>query len=153
MSIRYAVGAIVRYGEDILLVRKVKMMMAQRGPEDIDPIWDFPKGGINSNEDVSVAILRELQEETGSRQYRIIQKLPDFVFQFSEEVANKLGFLQQITSMFEVEYVGDGLDLFPQDEEIDRIQFFSIKDAVEYVTYANSQEYLQNVLNCKSSTR
>ncbi|WP_330949449.1 NUDIX hydrolase [Virgibacillus sp. MG-45] len=61
--IRNAVGAIIFQGTDFLLVHKVKISSLSSGNEDIKGEWDFPKGGVeredNSLED---AILRELED-------------------------------------------------------------------------------------------
>jgi len=145
---RYAVGAIVLAEGDILLVRKVKMMAAQDGPVDIDPIWDFPKGGVESvDSDLHSAVLRELSEEVGSREFHIVRALPDFTFSFDAASAQKLGVRRQVTKMFHLDYHGDRSDLAPQDEEIDDVRFVPVSEALQLVTFANSRAYIAQVLD------
>jgi len=82
-KIRQAVGAIIRQEQEYLLVHKVKGMDGPHGSRSIPGIWDFPKGGIQSGETASEAILREVREETGGVCYRIIEQFAetiDFAF-------------------------------------------------------------------------
>jgi len=44
--------------------------------------WEFPKGGIIEGESPEQAVLRELREETGLPQYKILKKF-DFTREFS----------------------------------------------------------------------
>jgi putative (di)nucleoside polyphosphate hydrolase len=92
--IRKAVGAIITQGDEILLVHKVKMMDGKKGPEQTQGQWDFPKGGVlPSDENLSNALLRELREETGSTQYRIIKQFEKKIcFEFPKLLKEKLGF-------------------------------------------------------------
>lgn len=143
--IRRAVGALVQCEGKILLVRKVKMMDAKAGATNIPPEWDFPKGGIKSKEqDVQTALMRELSEELGTTQLVIENQLSDFSFDFSPEVAEKIGYDCQVTFMFLVSFIGDPSTLYPQDEEIDQIKFFSKTEAVITVTHENSRLYIDN---------
>jgi putative (di)nucleoside polyphosphate hydrolase len=72
MKIRKAVGAVVFQNDEYLLVHKVKSI---NGKANIAGHWDFPKGGVEeSDRDFEAAIIRELKEETGSDNYRIINK-------------------------------------------------------------------------------
>ena len=86
MKIRKAVGAIIKTGNKFILVHKVKIMNSKNGPEDIPGRWDFPKGGVKSSDmNLNKAILRELKEETGSDQYKIIKEFNEKIsFQFPQ---------------------------------------------------------------------
>jgi 8-oxo-dGTP diphosphatase len=52
-----AVGAVIFRGEEVLLVR--------RGQEPAKGSWSLPGGVVEVGEDLTAAILREVQEETG----------------------------------------------------------------------------------------
>lgn len=86
LKIRKAVGAIIKTGNKFILVHKVKIMNSKNGPEDIPGRWDFPKGGVKSSDmNLNKAILRELKEETGSDQYKIIKEFNEKIsFQFPQ---------------------------------------------------------------------
>jgi 8-oxo-dGTP pyrophosphatase MutT (NUDIX family) len=113
-------------GDAYLLVHKVKMMDGKIGTEPIKGVWDFPKGGVKASDANSEqALFRELVEETGSSQYRVLHQFDEkLCFSFLPEDQLKLGFVGQETTMFLVAYKGDGSDLQPQDEEIDQVCSF-----------------------------
>lgn len=131
-NIRRAVGAIIIQNEEFLLVQKIKVMDTKNNvAEQIDNgQWDFSKGGIKEGEDEITALLRELEEETGSKQYKVIKKFDEKIsFIFPNNLKEKLGFDMQETTMFLVEYCGDRSDLLPKVEEISKVKFFG-KDEI-----------------------
>ena len=142
---RYAVGALVYVKDKILLVRKVMMMDGKAGSENIEPFWDFPKGGVKeSDKDYENAVIRELAEEIGSDKLTVIKQLPDFTFDFSAYVAKKIGFNNQVTKMFLIRFDGMESDLSPQDKEIDQISFFSKEEVEKKISFENSRKYVSD---------
>ncbi|WP_055668661.1 NUDIX hydrolase [Desnuesiella massiliensis] len=137
MKIRKAVGAVVFQNNEYLLVHKVKSISNN---ENIIGHWDFPKGGVKeSDQDLEAALLRELKEETGSDNYRIISKFDKKIcFTFHE--AHKYD--SQETSMFYVEYLGYRGDLKSRDEEIDKVQFFSKEDLIRILELEETRKFL-----------
>jgi predicted metal-binding protein/ADP-ribose pyrophosphatase YjhB (NUDIX family) len=105
--------------------------------------WDFPKGGLKPHDnDLKSALLRELQEETGSCSYTILHEFDEKItFDFPPELNNR--YTGQETTMFLVEYTGDGSDLQPQDEEIDRVEFFSQEHVLELIPFPESQAFFK----------
>jgi putative (di)nucleoside polyphosphate hydrolase len=147
--IRKAVGAIVKHENDFLLVHKIKIMDLNSIPLQIDGEWDFPKGGIQSDEiDLLKAVLRELNEETGSAQYGFIKKFDEKIcFTFPFAVQQKSGFERQETTMFLFEYMGDRTDLSSQNEEIDQLGFFSREEVIEKLTHEDTREYFKRLIS------
>jgi putative (di)nucleoside polyphosphate hydrolase len=113
----------------------------ESGGKRIPGVWDFPKGGVSAEDsNLQTALVRELQEETGSSQYRIVHEFTEkIVFVFPENHGSR--YTEQETSMFLVEYCGDGTDLQPQDEEIDAVAFFPPEEIFERVPFPESKTF------------
>lgn len=140
MKTRQAVGAVVFQNEEYLLVHKVKSINSNT---DTIGHWDFPKGGTKeSDKDLETAVLRELKEETGSDNYRIISRF-DRKICFSFPKGHKYD--RQETIMFHVEYLGDRGDLRPQDEEIDGVKFVSKSDLMRILCLKETREFLGEI--------
>lgn len=141
MKIRKAVGAVVFQNKEYLLVHKVK----NANNEAVIGHWDLPKGGIEEqDEDLEMAILRELKEETGSDNYSIVGMFDNKIcFTFPDTYA----YDSQETVMFYVEYFGDRNDLNPQDDEIDEIMFYSKDDLLKIIQLNETFEFLEKVYN------
>jgi putative (di)nucleoside polyphosphate hydrolase len=125
---RKAVGAVIFKDDKFLLVQKIRA-----GKYAIRPRWDFSKGGIDKKDkDMKKALFRELYEETGSRKYKIIKQFKDKTkIIWTKLYQKRLGFAGQETTMFLVEYVGNGKDLKPDKYEIRNIKFFTRKETLK----------------------
>jgi putative (di)nucleoside polyphosphate hydrolase len=142
--IRRAVGGIIINGDKILLVHRVKGAQGK-----IVGKWDFPKGGTEPDDvDFEQALRRELWEETGSEQFVIHSQFEQKIcFEFDAVVREKLGLERQETTMFLVEYVGDGSDLAPQDDEIDEVRWFGV-DEISDMLFPEARAFFErNVRN------
>lgn len=141
--VRKAAGAIVEKNGRFLLVNKVKISDCENTVQ-IDGEWDFSKGGVKENEPFEKAVLRELKEETGSEQYRIIKQFDEkIVFEFPENIKSKIGFESQDTVMFHIEYMGDESELTPQDDEIESIVFYPKHEVLNKLHHADTKEYFR----------
>ncbi len=141
--LRQAVGALIIQGDLYLLVHKVKMMDGKAGVEQIEGVWDFPKGGVKAHDaSPEQALFRELAEETGSSRYHISHQFEEKIrFSFLPEDQLKLGFEGQETAMFLCAYEGDGSDLQPQDEEIDQVCFVPRSKMLETLAHSESRAF------------
>lgn len=144
-KVRNAVGAIIVQGNECLLIHKVKVMDEEKGPYAIEGTWDFPKGGVTpSDNSLEEAILRELKEETGSQNYKIIKQIEQTInFNFPKGCK----YDEQITTMFYVAYRGDRSDLEPQDEEIDEIKFVDYQEVEEILGLEETKEFFRQHKN------
>ncbi|MBW8350371.1 NUDIX hydrolase [Bacillus sp. IITD106] len=139
--IRRAVGAIVTYNQQFLIVHKVKITTGG-GKEDAQGEWDFVKGGVEDNEELKQAMVRELEEETGSANYKFIKQFDEKIcFEFPSDLKNKIGFDRQETTMFHFEYVGDPNGLNPTDNEIDEITFIEKGEMLKRLTHIDTKEF------------
>lgn len=140
-----AVGAIVIKDNLFLLVHKIKMMNSLKGPEKIKPRWDFPKGGVKDTDiNLEHAIIRELKEETGSMQYKIIKRFREkIIFEFPKDIQDKIGFKNQEVTMFLIEFFGDKDSLRSQNEEIDGIKFVSRKEIKDIIVFKDFKDFFK----------
>lgn len=147
--IRKAVGAIIYQEDEILLVHKVKMSEAKSGPEKIVGEWDFPKGGVKPSDlNLEEALLRELYEETGSKDYQIISQFDQKVyFEFSQDIKEKIGYDSQETTMFYVEFQGNRASLRPIDDEISQVKFVNRDKVLDELSYEETKKYYKLVVN------
>ena len=80
---RSAVGMMVLNNEN-------KIFLGQRA-DSKDPAWQMPQGGIGPQEDTDQAMLRELQEEIGTRNVEIIVKSKTwYKYDLPPELAKRL---------------------------------------------------------------
>lgn len=144
MKIRQAVGAIVTVGEDYVLILKTKIH-STKGKEEIEGEWDFIKGGVEDGDpSLSEALLRELKEETGTDTFSIKEELKEKIsFKFPQEVAERIGFHSQETTMFLVEYTGDTTNWNPQDDEISEIGFFEKQEVLRKLAHDETRQYFR----------
>ena len=147
--IREAVGAVVVYEDEILLVHKINIMSVGTEAIPIAGQWDFPKGGIKEgDQSIADAILRELREETGVTSFEIIKKFDQkIIFSFPEASYNKTGFSVQETTMFLVKYIGDKQELVPQDEEIDCVKFFKKENIIARLSHEATKSFFEKIID------
>ncbi|WP_449537659.1 NUDIX hydrolase [Ferdinandcohnia sp. Marseille-Q9671] len=150
--IRHAVGAIVYKEDSYLLVHKTKIH-TRAGQERIAGEWDIVKGGCEAyDSSLHVTILRELTEETGSSQYKIIEQFDEKIcFEFPTEIQKKIGFERQETTVFLVEFLGDVHALTPRDEEISDIQFVTKEQAIQTLTHDDTRMFFMKKLSQQST--
>ncbi|MFE8699729.1 NUDIX domain-containing protein [Cytobacillus sp. FJAT-54145] len=144
---RKAVGAIVFQANQFLLINKTKIN-TNEGKEDIEGEWDFIKGGVEQRDRSLIdSLLRELKEETGSSEYKIIKQLDEKIcFDFPDEIKKKIGYERQETTMFLVEFLGDVNNLAPIDNEISAIRFEVKEKVLDMLTHSDSRDYFINIL-------
>lgn len=74
----------------MIVNKENKIFMGQRH-EQLAPAWQMPQGGISPHEETDQAMLRELQEEVGTRDIEIIVKSKEwYTYDLPEELAKRL---------------------------------------------------------------
>ncbi len=59
-------------------------------PADAPDVWQMPQGGIDDGEDPAAAVLRELEEETGTRRATILGEHPGWLtYELPPDVAQR----------------------------------------------------------------
>ena len=118
MRTRKAVGAIViNERNDILLAHKVKIMDGESSKTVSE--WDFIKGGMKEGENTKIALERELLEEANIKEFVVVEELPEFTFEFSNELKRLMKYDNQITYFFKISVETDKIDIRPDFDEID----------------------------------
>lgn len=135
--IRKAVGAIIVQNGEYLLVNK-KLSVSTN--EVLHDHWDFPKGAVEPRDkDHEAAILRELHEETGSLNYKILH---EFDSKICFDFPPKHKFHSQETRVFYVEFTGSKSELKADGKEIGEIAFFSKEEFFEKIKLEETRKFL-----------
>jgi putative (di)nucleoside polyphosphate hydrolase len=68
---------------------KKEIFIAQRN--DLTDVWQFPQGGIDEGEEVHEALFRELEEEIGTKEVKIVAEYPEWIsYDFPPKIAAKM---------------------------------------------------------------
>ena len=92
--------------------------------------WDLPKGGIEKNETIEEAAMREVTEETGVGKLKILDKLPKTYHVFKRNGSFKL----KVTHWFKMQSKHKGKLLGQLEEGIEKVAWLNpeeIPDALE----------------------
>ena len=99
--------------------------------------WDLPKGGTKKGEDIEGTSMREVEEETGVNQLRIIKKLQKTYHVFKRNGVYKL----KITHWFEMQSDFEGTPQGQLEEGIEKVAWVHPKDIPELLK--NSYENIK----------
>lgn len=92
---RHGVGAMILNHDNQVFVAK-RMDMASG--------LQMPQGGLEKNENLSTALYRELEEEIGTKKFKILQQLPfSLYYDFPSYLAHEI---------YRGEYIGQKIDWF-----------------------------------------
>lgn len=116
--------------------------------------WDFPGGGLEDNEDPKTGILRELEEELGSKDFKIIHESHSInTFEWPKE-AQEHGFKKhgkwyrgQQKHQFIVKFTGDRKNISLQEEEIRKIAWVPYLELKNYLIFEKQWENIKRVLD------
>ncbi len=132
-TIQVSAGGIVirRAGKDI----KVLLIKDRFG------YWTWPKGHLEKGENLEGAAVREIEEETGIKDLRIISQAGTQKYSFSrgEEVIDKT------VHIFLIETCSKG-PIKVQVEEISDARWFSPEAAVKKIDYKGARDILKKAL-------
>jgi 8-oxo-dGTP pyrophosphatase MutT (NUDIX family) len=112
-------------------------------------MWALPKGTPEAGETLEQVAVREVQEETGLK-VRLIAYIGNISYSF---IHDKIRFQKQVRH-FLFEAIGGDTSL--HDAEYDRVEWFSISEALRRLTYQNEANILsqaEDILNRWLQTR
>lgn len=132
----------------IIVCKKGKVLLCARADKQND-CWQFPQGGIDSGETIVDAAKRELFEETGIKNIKIIKEMPFSVtYDFPKEcknpyLANYDG-QEQFWVMFEFLGTDDEikLDNTPNFVEFKKYKWDKIEAAPDQIVEFKKNAYL-----------
>lgn len=131
--------------------QKCEIFIASR--TDVENAWQFPQGGIDEGETPREALLRELEEEIGTRDVEIIAEYPKWVsYEFPPAIAKKMHpFDGQIQKYFLVKLKkGAKIDINTQIPEFSEFKFVPTKNIYDYITFFKRTVYKQVLKYFKS---
>lgn len=137
-------AVIVNKKEKILIIQKLNWK---------DNEWDFPGGGVDSGENPTQAILRELNEELGSNKFEIVKiskiidkyEWPDDVI-ISRRLEKNQNFRGQERTPFLVKFTGDNIDIKTQTKEIKNHKWILVNEFEKYFVFPNQYEKVKKIL-------
>lgn len=116
----------------ILAPESNKVLVAER--IDISNAWQFPQGGIDSNESEEEALFRELKEELGTNDVEILDKNPNLItYDFPESIAKRFApFKGQCQRYFLVRLNSNAnINLNTKEPEFKSYKFVDYHEALE----------------------
>jgi len=138
-------GIIVNNDKEFLIVQKLSYK---------DNEWSFAGGGIDENETPNRAVLRELKEELGSENFKIIteSKIP-YRYEWPENVIlerfDKKGelFRGQKLTYFLIKFVGEKSELKIQESEIKAIKWTVLENLSQYLVFPDQWSTAKKVID------
>ena len=80
-----------RKGVGIFLINREKKVFVGQRRDNGSEAWQMPQGGIDKDEEPMTAALRELEEEIGTRQVKVIYEHPGWIkYDLPQELSSKL---------------------------------------------------------------
>ena len=105
--------------------------------------WEFPKGGLEKNELIKDAIIREVKEETGLKSGKIINHRKKGKYNYDKIYSDRRGYKGQMYSLYSCE-VKSGRIKIDSIEHSD-YKWLSYGDALKRLTHENQKDSLRIV--------
>jgi len=105
--------------------------------------WDLPKGKIEKNEDVETAAIREVEEECGIKDLKIIKELPSTYHTYEAHGKNYL----KRTYWFEMSYSGKEKPKPQTEENITQVNWLNQKKLLKALsnTYGSIKDVIKSL--------
>ena len=96
--------------------------------------WQLPQGGIEDSESPVEALYREMQEEVGVSDFKILKESKDYIsYVWPPEVFQSKKYIGQKHIYFLIDGSEIQLELLVATEEFARFSWYSLHDAIETI--------------------
>lgn len=120
---RKNVAAVITDGAKHILLAK------RRGTEKH---WQFPQGGVDKQESLEEALIRELEEELGTKHFEILYKSKQvFRYRWRKNLQLERSVVGQEQTYFLVCFLGQKKDLKPDRREFEAIAWFPYEQVLQ----------------------
>ena len=106
--------------------------------------WEFPKGGLEKNENIIDTIKRELKEETGLKPLKIKSFKIHGKYNYKKEYPERIGFIGQSYFLYSAEVKKDGVKI--DQREHSNYKWLEFDKAIKKLTWPNQKKCL-NIVN------
>lgn len=121
-------GVVYRYYENTVQILMIQDKVGR---------WSIPKGHVEEGESLEQTAVREIGEETGLTELKVLEKLDKLHFFYRKE--GKLIFMT--TFVFLIEALGDTDAIVPErNEGIADVKWFDAEKALELIEYKETQK-------------
>ena len=142
----------------ILLNSEKKILVAQRS--DFPDVWQLPQGGVDSGENLTQALQRELYEEIGITDCKIMHQLPPLSYNFPDDLrqhhSHLASYLGQTINWFVIQFNGadSHINLNTQEKPeflawkwIDIPHILQLKTGFKKSMYLQIHNFLSNLIS------
>lgn len=127
--------------------QKKDVFIAERS--DLTDIWQFPQGGIDEGESPEEALFRELEEEIGTRDVKILGEYPEWIsYDFPSHIAKKMKPYAGQTQRYYLVQLNKSAEINIETElpEFSDYKFVDYSELSEYTAHFKNAVY-EKVLN------
>lgn len=121
---------------------KCEILIASR--TDLENAWQFPQGGIDAGETPKEALFRELREEIGTDDVKIIAEFPEWIsYDFPESILNKMKPFDGQTQRYFLVKLNKGakINLDTEHPEFSTWRFVVSDEIFDFITFFKRNVY------------
>lgn len=131
----------------IVLNDENKVLMTHNKSHGAD-FWKLPQGGVEENETLESAILREMGEEVNSNAFEILKKCEiEYKYDWPQDVQERKGFLGPRLTFFILRCTDEG-SLKPNKEELDGLKWIKLDNMPSFsISLPEFKDTIQKLTN------